>query len=153
MGYTDSDWAGCSDDRRSTTGGCFYLGNNLVSWYSKKQNIVALSTAEAEYIVAASCYAQMLWMRQMLDDYGIHQESFRIFCDNQSAIDLSKNPVHHGRSKHIDIRYHFIRDLIENNFCSLDYVSTTEQLADIFTKALDGERFETLRRSLQMCKI
>ncbi|XP_051134932.1 secreted RxLR effector protein 161-like [Andrographis paniculata] len=114
IGFTDSDWAGCCDDRKSTTGGCFYIGDNIVSWSSKKQNSIALSTAEAEYIAAGSCCAQLLWIRQMLHDYGIVQDSFTLFCDNTSAINIFKNPVQHGRTKHINIRYHFIRDLVEN---------------------------------------
>lgn len=148
IGYTDSDWAGCCDDRRSTTGGCCYLGNNLISWYSKKQNVVALSTAEAEY-VAASCYCtQLIWMRQMLDDYGIHKEGFLVLCNNTSAISISKNPVHHSRSKHIDIRYHFIRDLVEDNVCNIEHIGMSEQLTDILTKPMESEKFERLRKGL-----
>ena len=102
-GYSDADWAGCIDDRKSTSGGCFYLGNNLVSWMSKKQNSVSLSTAEVEYIVAGSCCAQLLWMRKLLHDYGITQDTMCVFCDNTSTINLSKNPVQHSKSKHIEI--------------------------------------------------
>ena len=89
-GYSDVDRARCIDDRKSTSGGCFYLGNNLVSWMSKKQNSVSLSMAEAEYIVAASCCAQLLWMKKLLQDYGITQDTMCVFCDNMSAINLSK---------------------------------------------------------------
>ncbi|KAG9442558.1 hypothetical protein H6P81_018412 [Aristolochia fimbriata] len=110
-GYSDADWAGNSDDRKSTSGGCFYLGTNLVAWYSKKQNSISLSTAEAEYIAAGSCCTQLLWMKQMLADYGFEQDTLTVFCDNTSAIDISKNPVQHSHTKHIDIRYHFIREL------------------------------------------
>ena len=106
--YLDADWAGNVDDRKSTSGGCFYLGNNLVSWMSKKQNSVSLSTAEAEYIATGSCCTQLLWMKKLLHDYGIPQDTMCIFCDNISAINLSKNPVQHSKSKHIKIRYHFI---------------------------------------------
>ncbi|CAL9021631.1 unnamed protein product [Prunus brigantina] len=92
-GFSDADWAGNIDDRKSTSGGCFYLGNNLVAWHSKKQKCVSLSTAEAEYIAAGSCCTQLLWMKQMLCDYGIVQGTLIIFCDNQSAINISKNPL------------------------------------------------------------
>ena len=106
--YSDADWVGSIDDRKSTSGGCFYLGNNLVSWISKKQNSVSLSTAEAEYIAVRSCYAQLLWIGKFLHDYGITQEIMCVFCDNTSAINLSKNLVQHSKSKHIEIWYHFI---------------------------------------------
>ncbi|XP_012841324.1 PREDICTED: uncharacterized protein LOC105961635 [Erythranthe guttata] len=139
-GFSDADWAGDADDRKSTTGGCFYLGNNLVSWYSKKRNSISLSTAESEYIAAGSCCAQLLWMKQMVCDYGISQDLLHIYCDNVSAINISKNPVQHSRTKHIEIRYHFIRNLVEEGTVSLEYVTTEKQLADIFTKPLDAQR-------------
>ena len=147
-GFSDADWAGNSDDRKSTSGGCFYLGNNLVAWYSKKQNSISLSTAEAEYIAAGSCCTQLLWMKQMVSDYGLCQNTLTIFCDNTSAICISKNPVQHNRTKHIDIRYHFIRELVENGTVVLEYVDTQNQKADIFTKALDTTTFEKLRKDL-----
>ena len=95
--YSDANRAGCIEDRKSTSGGCFYLGNNLVSWMSKKQNSVSLSTAKAEYIAMASCSAQLLWMKKFLHDYGITQDTMCVFCDNTSAINLSKNPVQHSK--------------------------------------------------------
>ncbi|XP_012850949.1 PREDICTED: uncharacterized protein LOC105970659 [Erythranthe guttata] len=150
-GFSDADWASDADDRKSTTGGCFYLGNNLVSWYSKKQNSISLSTAESEYIAAGSCCAQLLWMKQMVCDYGISQDLLHIYCDNMSAINISKNPVQHSRTKHIEIRYHFIRNLVEEGTVSLEYVTTEKQLADIFTKPLDAQRFDSLRNSLGIC--
>ncbi|GMP75039.1 hypothetical protein CsSME_00032259 [Camellia sinensis var. sinensis] len=136
-GFSDTDWAGCADDRKSTSGGCFYLGNNLVSWHSKKQNAISLSTVEAEYIAAGSCCAQMLWMKQMLHDYGIEQNTLTLFCDNTSAINISKNHVQHSRTKHIDIRHHFIRELVEEGLVVLEHIPTEHQKADIFTKPLD----------------
>ncbi|KAG9450314.1 hypothetical protein H6P81_010279 [Aristolochia fimbriata] len=147
-GYSDADWAENVDDRKSTSGGCFYLGNNLVSWYSKKQNSISLSTAEAEYIAAGSCCAQLIWMRQMLADYGISSGALIVYCDNTSAINISKNPVQHSRTKHIDIRHHFIRDLVEDGKVVLNHISTDKQLADIFTKSVDVKRFEYLRGAL-----
>jgi hypothetical protein len=110
IGYSDTDWAGCKIDRKSTLGTCQFLGRSLVSWASKKQNSVALSTAEAEYIVVGHCCAQLLWMRQTLRDYGYKLSKVPLLCDNESAIRMSDNPVEHSRTKHIDIRYHFLRD-------------------------------------------
>ena len=106
MGYTDADYGGYRIDRKSTSGTCQFLGLNLVSWYSKKQNLVALSIAEAEYVAAGSCCAQILWIKQQLKDFGIKLSKTPILCDNTSAINLSKNPVQHSRSKHIEIRHH-----------------------------------------------
>ncbi|XP_075515565.1 uncharacterized protein LOC142550212 [Primulina tabacum] len=151
MGFSDADWAGNLDDRKSTTGGCFYLGNNLVSWYSKKQNCVSLSTAESEYVAAGSCCSQILWMNQMIKDYGFNSDTLIVYCDNSSAIDISKNPVQYSRTKHIDIRHHFIRDLVDKGTIRMEFVRTENQLADIFTKPLDFERFSNLRKSLSLC--
>jgi hypothetical protein len=110
IGYSDADWAGCKIDRKNTLGTCQFLRRSLVSWASKKQNSVALSTAEAEYIAAGHCCAQLLWMRQTFRDYGYKLSKVSLLCDNESAIRLAKNPVEHSRTKHIDIRYHFLRD-------------------------------------------
>ena len=151
--YTDADWAGNVDDRKNTSGGCFYIGNCLVAWMSKKQNSVSLSTAEAEYIAAGSCCSQLLWIKKMLRDYGIDQGTMVVFCDNTSAINISKNPVLHSRTKHIDIRHHFIRDLVEDKVVSLEYVPTEGQIADILTKPLDVSRFESLRKSIGLCTV
>jgi hypothetical protein len=110
IGYSDADWAGCKIDRKSTIGTCQFLERSLVSWASKKQNSVALSTVEAEYIAASHCCAQLLWMRQTLRDYGYKLSKVPLLCDNESAIRMADNPVEHSRTKHIDIRYHFLRD-------------------------------------------
>jgi hypothetical protein len=150
-GYSDADWAGNGDDCKSTSGGCFYVGTNLVAWMSKKQNFICLSTAEAEYIAAGSCCTQLIWMKQLLADYGFPQGMMIIYCDNTSAINISKNPVQHSRTKLIDILHHFIRDLVEHQVVSLDYVSVENQLADLFTKPLDGSRFEYLRNAIGIC--
>src|SRR5579859_2214154 len=110
IGYSDSDYAGCKVERKSTSSSCQFLGRSLVSWSSKKQNSVALSTTEAEYISAGSCCAQLLWMKATLSDYGIKYKDVPLFCDNESAIKMTQNPVQHTRTKHIDVRHHFIRD-------------------------------------------
>ncbi|KAL4022755.1 hypothetical protein IC575_016500 [Cucumis melo] len=112
------------DDRKSTCSGCFFLGHNLVSWFSKKKNCVSLSTAEAKYIAAGSGCTQMIWMKNMLNEYGIMQGVMTLYCDNMSAIDILKNPVQYSRTKHIDIRHHFIRDLIENKVITLQHISS-----------------------------
>ena len=121
-----------------------------MSWMSKKQNLVSLSTAEAEYIATASCCAQLLWMKKLLHDYGITQGTMCVFCDNMSAINLSKNPVQHSKSKHIKIRYHFIRELVEEKTVYLEFINIDNQKADIFTKSLDGPRFESLCKTISV---
>jgi hypothetical protein len=150
VGYSDSDYAGCKVDRKSTSGGCHLLGRSLVSWSSKKQNSVALSTAEAEYIAAGACCAQILYMKQTLLDYGVVLGKVPLLCDNESAVKLANNPVQHSRTKHIDIRHHFLRDHVAKNDISLEGVRTEDQLADIFTKPLDEVRFCKLRNELNV---
>ena len=153
MGYSDADFAGCKIDRKSTSGTCQFLGGRLVSWFSKKQHSIATSTAEAEYVAAGSCCAQILWMKQQLLDYGVECKEVKIMCDNTSAIAITQNPVLHSRTKHIDIKYHFIRDHVEKKDITLEYVAMEEQLADIFTKALCENRFSKLRLELGMIEL
>lgn len=124
------------------------LGNALVSWHSKKQASVALSTAEAEYVAAGSCCAQIIWMKQQLSDFGIDLKTVPIKCDNTSAINLTKNPVYHSRTKHIEIRHHFIRDHVQKGDCLIEFVETSKQLADIFTKPSPKENFFFIRTEL-----
>jgi hypothetical protein len=150
IGYSDSDFAGCKIDRKSTSGGCQLLGNRLVSWSSKKQHSVSISTAEAEYVAAGSCCAQILWMQHQLEDYGVCASRTPIFCDNTSAIAITNNPVLHSRTKHIDIRYHFIRDHVMKEDVELHFIPTDYQLADLFTKPLDEARFTFLISKLGM---
>ena len=149
-GYSDADFAGCKIDRKSTSGSCQFLGDRLVSWYSKKQKSISTSTAEAEYIAAGSCCAQILWMKNQLLDYGLNFSHIPIFCDNQSAIAMTGNPVQHSMTKHISIRYHFIREHVEEGTIELKFVPTDQQLADIFTKPLSEATFTRLVNELGM---
>ncbi|GJR97149.1 hypothetical protein Tco_0269323 [Tanacetum coccineum] len=148
--YADADHAGCQDTRRSTSGSAQFLGDKLVSWSSKKQKSTAISTTEAEYIAMSGCCAQILWMRSQLTDYGFVFNKIPLYCDNRSAIALCCNNVQHSRSKHIDIRHHFIREQVEKGVVELYFVTTDYQLADIFTKALPRERFKFLLPRLGM---
>jgi hypothetical protein len=150
IGYSDVDYAGCKIDRKSTLGTCQFLERSLVSWASKKQNSVALSTAEAEYIAASHCCAQLLWMRQTLREYGYKLSKVPHLCDNESAIRMADNPVEHSRTKHIDIWYHFLRDHQQKGDIKIAYVSTHNQLAEIFTKPLDEKTFSKLRNELNI---
>jgi hypothetical protein len=150
IGYSDSDYAGDRVDRKSTSGTCHFLGRSLVCWSLKKQNCVSLSTAEAEYIAAGSCCAQLLWMKQTLKDYGVNMKNVPLLCDNESAIKIAHNPVQHSKTKHIQIRHHFLRDHVLKGDISIEHVKTEEQLADIFTKPLDEKIFSKLRCELNI---
>ncbi|GJT94950.1 retrovirus-related pol polyprotein from transposon TNT 1-94 [Tanacetum coccineum] len=148
--YAYADHAGCQDTRRSTSGSMQFLGDRLVSWSLKRQKSAAISSMEAEYITLSGCCAQVLWTRSQLTDYGLGFNKIPMYCDNKSAIALCCNNVQHSRSKHIDIRYHFIKENIENGVIELYFVNTEYQLADIFTKALCRERIESLSDKLGM---
>ncbi|GJT20985.1 hypothetical protein Tco_0890922 [Tanacetum coccineum] len=126
------------------------LGDRLVSWSSKRQKSVAISSTEAEYIALFGCCAQILWMRSQLTDYGFVFNKIPMYCDNKSAIALCCNNVQHSRSKHIDIRFHFIKEHVENRVIELYFVNTEYQLAHIFTKALGRNRIEFLINKLRM---
>ena len=139
--------------RKSTSDTCQFIGSALVSWNSNKQNSVALSTSEAEYISTGSCRAQILWMKQQLSDYGIVLDHIPIKCDNTSAINISKNPVLHSRTKHIEIRHHFIRDHVLKGDVVLEFVDTKNQLADIFTKPLSKDTFYNIIRELGLIDV
>ena len=126
------------------------LGRSIVSWSSKKQNSVALSTAKAKYIIVDACCAQILYMKQTLLDYGIVLEKVPLLCDNESVVKLANNPVQHSRTKHIDIRHHFLRDHMARKDITLVGVKSEDQLADIFTKPLDEATFCRLRSELNV---
>ena len=135
FGFTDSDYAGDPDDRKSTSGYAFMFGTGAVSWSSKKQPIVTLSSTEAEFVAATACACQAIWLRRILEELQFKQEgATTIYCDNSSAIKLSKNPVLHGRSKHIDVKFHFLRDLTKEGVIDLIHCRSEDQVADIFTK-------------------
>ncbi|GKF55289.1 hypothetical protein Tco_0165629, partial [Tanacetum coccineum] len=142
--YRDADFAGCQDTRRSTSGSIQLLGDRLISWSTKRQKSVAISSTEAEYIALFGCCAQILWMRSQLTDYGFSFNKIPMYYDNKSAIALCCNNVQHSRSKHIDIIYHFIKEHVENGVIKLYFVITEYQLADIFTKALTPETLKQL---------
>jgi hypothetical protein len=146
FGFCDSDWGGSVDDLKSTSGYTFTLGTGVFSWASNKQKSVALSTAEAEYVSASTATSQAVWLRRIIEDFGEKQkEATPLLCDNKSAIAMSKNPVYHSRAKHIALKYHYIRDAVEENQVDIVYCNTEDQVADIFTKALARERFVYLR--------
>jgi hypothetical protein len=149
IGYTDSDYAGDQDDRKSTSGYVFMLSSGAVSWSSKKQPVVTLSTTEAEFIAAASSVCQSVWLRRILQQLNHEpRKSTTIYCDNSSTIKLSKNPVLHGRSKHIDVQFHFLRELTKDEVVELIQCSSQEQVADIMTKPLKLDVFQNLRELL-----
>ncbi|GKD25922.1 putative ribonuclease H-like domain-containing protein [Tanacetum coccineum] len=135
--YSDSDYAGANLDRKSTTGGCQFLGRRLISWQCKKQTIVATSTTEAEYVAAASCCGQVLWIQNQMLDYGFNFMNIKIYIDNESTICIVKNPVYHSKTKHIAIRHHFIRDAYEKKLIQVLKIHTDDNVADLLTKAFD----------------
>ncbi|WVZ76135.1 LOW QUALITY PROTEIN: hypothetical protein U9M48_024133 [Paspalum notatum var. saurae] len=152
-GFSDDDHAGCQIDLKSTSGTCQLLGTTLVSWSSRKQASVSLSTTEAEYIAAASCCSQLLWMKATLSDFGLRFSRIPLLVDSTSAISVAKNPVLHSRTKHIDVRFHFLRDHYEKGDIDLIHVVSANQLADIFTKPQEFNAFTRLRGELGVLQI
>nr|GEU43486.1 hypothetical protein [Tanacetum cinerariifolium] len=148
--FSDADHARCIDSRKSTSGGIQFLSEKLVSWMSKKQNCIAMSSAEAEYEALSTSCAHVMWMRTQLQDYGFNYNKIPLHCDSQSAIAISCNPVQHTRTKHIHTRYHFIKKQVENGIIELYFFRTEYQLADMFTKALPEDRFKYLVRRIRM---
>ena len=120
---------------------------------SKRQNTISLCTVKAEYIAADSCCTQLLWKQKLLFDYGIRQEHLTIYCDNTNAIDISKNPVQHSQTKHMEIRHHFIQELVEDGTLTFEFIHSDDQKADLFTKPLDSKRFEFLRQTIGVISI
>nr|GEY25634.1 copia protein [Tanacetum cinerariifolium] len=148
--YRDADHAGCQDTRRSTSGSVQFLGERLIRWSSKRQKSTAISSTKPEYIALSGCCAQILCIRSQLSDYGLVFKKIPMYCDNKSAIALCCNNIQHSRSKHIDIRYHFIKEQVEQGVIELYFVNTEYQLADLFTKALGRDRIEFLTNKLGM---
>jgi hypothetical protein len=154
LGYSDSDYAGDVEDRKSTSSAVYFLGKSLVTWSSQKQKIVTLSSCEAEYVAAATAACQGIWLSRLIADMvGTKVVTVKLLMDNMSAIALSRNPVHHERSKHIDTKYHFLRECIEEGKVEVDHIGTADQLADIFTKALGRVKFVELRSALGVVEV
>ena len=148
-GYTDAYWARSILDRKSISGGCYSLGSAMISWFSRNQSSVALSTSEAEYIASCSARCEAIWIRKLMSGlFNLELDTTVILCDNQSCIKMTENPVFHDRSKHIEIRYFYIRDMMQKGAIKLQYVSTDEQVADILTKPLSRVKFEHFRDKL-----
>ncbi|GKA48399.1 hypothetical protein Tco_0741357 [Tanacetum coccineum] len=153
VAYTDSDYAGASLNRKSTIGGCQFLGCRLISWQCKKQTVVANSITEAEYIAASNCCGQVLWIQNQLLDYGYNFMQTKIHIDNESTICIVKNPVFHSKTKHIEIRHHFMRDSNEKKLIKMIKIHTDQNVADLLTKAFDVSRFEYLIASIGMLNL
>ncbi|GJZ77470.1 hypothetical protein Tco_0642142 [Tanacetum coccineum] len=148
--YLDSDYAGVNIDRKSTTGGCQFLGRRLISWQCKKHTIVATSTTEAEYVAAANCCGQVLWILNQMLDYGFNFMNTKIYIDNESTICIVKNTVYHSKTKHIAIRHHFIRNAYEKKLIRVLKIHTDDNVADLLTKEFDVSRFQFLVVTIRM---
>jgi Reverse transcriptase (RNA-dependent DNA polymerase) len=150
-GYTDADWAGDVDDRKSRSGYFTFLGGNLVTWKSKKQNTVALSSAEAEFRGIRNGVQELMWLKKLLEEIGYDlTEEMKLFCDNQASIQISQNPVQHDRTKHIEVDRHFIKEKIDAKLISLPFVRSHEQVADILTKVVASREFNKALEKLKM---
>ncbi|GJU62935.1 hypothetical protein Tco_1244770 [Tanacetum coccineum] len=150
IAYSDAGHAGCNDDCKVTSGGIQFLGDKLVSWSSKKQDCTSMSTADAEHVSFYACCAQVIQMRTQLLDYGFRYNKILMYCDSKSPITISCNPVQYSRTKHNNIRYHFIKKHVEKGTIQLYFVGTKYQLDDLFTKALPREMFEYLVHRIGM---
>jgi|SRR5579871_5521089 len=154
VGYTDADWAGDKDTRRSTSGYTFNIGSGAISWSSKRQPTVALSTCEAEYMAQTQAAKEAIWLKGLLVELSdmhnneLNPSAVILYGDNQGAIALAKNPVFHGRTKHIDIQHHFVREKVDSGDICLEYIPTEQQIADGLTKPLPRDRFEAFRKAL-----
>lgn len=146
VGSSDSDWGGSMEDKKSTSGVVFGLGSAAISWMSKKQEVIALSTTKAQYVALAAAGCQGLWLRKLMEDCCIgSKETTEIRCDNKFEIAIVKNPMHHGRTKHVDIKFHFIRNLVANGTVTVKHYSIEDQHADLLTKPLSIQKHIMLR--------
>ncbi|MCO5595029.1 hypothetical protein L7F22_049066 [Adiantum nelumboides] len=145
---TDSDYAGDLDNRRPTSGYVFTMAGGAVSWRSRLQTCVTQSTTEAEYVAASEACKEAIWLGRLVTDLRIKEEPLMLHCDSQSAIQLARNPVYHSKTKHVDVKYHFIREMVENKQVQLVKVHTTDNLVDLLTKGLPGESFAHCRKLL-----
>ncbi|CAN0872391.1 Retrovirus-related Pol polyprotein from transposon TNT 1-94, partial [Linum grandiflorum] len=140
--YTDEDRAGDLESRKSTSGYVFTFSGGAISWQSKLQKCVALSTTETEYITDVEAGKEFLWLKRFLQELGLEQSEYVVFCDSQSVIDLSRNTMYHSRTKYIDVRYHWLRDVIEEKMMKLKKVHTDKNCADVLTKVVPGSKVE-----------
>jgi hypothetical protein len=153
-GYTDADWAGSITDRRSMSGYFTFVGGNLVTWRSKKQKSVSLSSAESELRGIVKGICELIWLQKLMTELGFPQtKEMDLFCDNKAAIDISHNPVQHDRTKHVGVDRHFIRDNIESNIIRLPHVKSEKQLADILTKETSSKIFHDTLNKLAMTNL
>ncbi|GKD13431.1 hypothetical protein Tco_1197838 [Tanacetum coccineum] len=150
IAYYDSDYDGASIDRKSTTGGCQFLGCKLILRQCKKQIIMANSTTEAEYIASSNCCGRVLWLQNQLLDYGYNFMKTKIYVDNESAICVVKNPIYHSKTKHIEIRHHFIRDSYEKKLIEMVKIHTDYNVADLITKAFDVTSVKHIGKSKEV---
>ncbi|KAJ9675673.1 hypothetical protein PVL29_024542 [Vitis rotundifolia] len=149
--YTDADWAGSIVDRRSSSGYCSFVGGNLVTWLSKKQNVVARSSAKAEFRVVAHGICEIMWIRRLLEELKMTSSSpMKLYCDNKAAISVVHNPVLHDRTKHVEVDKHFIKEKIDNGLVCMNFIPIEEQVTDVFTKGLHKRQFDFLVGKLAM---